>query len=104
VFENRVYLTTGDGSVPTADVDFAAIARGAGVERALAVSDLAAYEGAVQQALAEPGPWLISARVDASDRGDPRARAGFEDDLVEQAVLFQKALRERGIATFGGGH
>ncbi|MFI5266481.1 MAG: thiamine pyrophosphate-dependent enzyme [Chloroflexota bacterium] len=104
VFENRVYLTTGDGSVPTAGVDFAAIARGAGIERAQAVSDLPAYESAVGQAMAEPGPWLISARVDDSDRGDPRARADFEGDLVEQAVLLQKALRERGIATFGGGH
>ncbi|HEY8694716.1 MAG TPA: thiamine pyrophosphate-dependent enzyme [Chloroflexota bacterium] len=32
VFDNRVYLTTGDGSVLTAGVDFAAIARAAGLD------------------------------------------------------------------------
>ena len=102
VFDNRVYLTTGDGAVPTAEVDFAAIAHGAGIERACEVAELPAFEAAARQALTEPGPWLISARVDASDRGDTRARAHLEGDLVEQAVLFQRALRERGISSFGG--
>jgi len=95
VFDNRVYLTTGSGSVPTAEVDFAALARGCGIEGACAVEDLAAFEAAIGQALAEAGPWLISARVDGSDRGDPRARGELPGDLVEQAVLFQKALRKR---------
>lgn len=104
VFDNRVYLTTGDGAVPTAEVDFAGVARAAGIAQAVKVEDLAAYEEVVGKALTQPGPWLISARVDASDRGDPRARGDLEGDLVEQAVLLQKALRERGIATFGGGH
>lgn len=95
VFDNRVYLTTGSGAVPTAEVNFAAAARASGLERASCVSDLAAFERATQQALAEPGPWLISASVDVSDRGDPRARGELPGDLVEQAVLFQKALRAR---------
>jgi thiamine pyrophosphate-dependent acetolactate synthase large subunit-like protein len=104
VFHNAVYLTTGDGSVPTADADFTAMARAAGIERACVVSELPAFEQAIRQALTEPGPWFIQARVDASDRGDPRARGELPGDLVEQAMLFQKAMRERGIATSGGGH
>jgi thiamine pyrophosphate-dependent acetolactate synthase large subunit-like protein len=104
VFDNSFYLTTGDGSVPTARVDFAAIARGADIERAVTVWDLPGYEDAVRRAMTEPGPWFISASVDTSDRGDPRGRTDFEGDLVEQAMLLQRALRQRGITTFGGTH
>jgi thiamine pyrophosphate-dependent acetolactate synthase large subunit-like protein len=100
VFDNRTYLTTGDGSVPTAEVDFAAIATGAGVLGSSTVSDVEAFESAIQRALTEPGPWFISARVDGSDRGTA-APGELPGDLVEQAVLFQRTLRERGIATFG---
>ena len=103
-FRNDTYLTTGDGSVPTAKADFAGVARAAGIEHAVAVNDLPAFERAIRQALTEPGPWFILAQVDGSDRGDPRARGEMAGDLVEQAMLLQKALRERGIATFGGGH
>jgi thiamine pyrophosphate-dependent acetolactate synthase large subunit-like protein len=104
VFQNETYLTTGDGTVPTAPVDFAGIARSAGVAQATNVVELPEFETAVGRALAEPGPWLIAARVDRSDRGDPRGRGDFEGDLVEQAIMFQRALRERGITTFGGAH
>lgn len=104
VFENRTYLTTGDGTVPTHSVDFGGLSRAAGIERSMNVSDIATFERAAKQALSEPGPWFICAQVDGSDRGDPRARAELPGDLVEQAVLFQKALRERGITANSGGH
>jgi len=95
VFDNRLYLTTGSGTVRTAEVDFAAMARAAGIERSRKVEDISGFEDAARQALTEPGPWFICASVDGSDRGDPRGRAHLPGDLVEQAVLFQKALRER---------
>jgi len=95
VFENRRYLTTGSGTIPTAEVDFSAMARASGIDRAHTVSDSGAFEDAAGRALTEPGPWFICAQVDSSDRDDPRARAHLPGDLVEQAVLFQKALRER---------
>jgi thiamine pyrophosphate-dependent acetolactate synthase large subunit-like protein len=98
VFDNGRYLTTGTGSVATATAsgaDLAAIARGAGIADALAVEDIATFETAIGQAMTEDGPWVIVARVDASDRGDPRARGGFANDLVEQSVLFQQALCRR---------
>ena len=102
VFDNRTYLTTGDGAVATAGVDFAALARSARIPNAFAVENLDAFSNVIGKALSEPGPWFIAAQVDVSDRGDPRARAPFPGDLVEQAILFQRKLRERGIAAFGG--
>jgi thiamine pyrophosphate-dependent acetolactate synthase large subunit-like protein len=98
VFDNGAYLTTGSGSVATATAsgaDLAAIARGAGIPGVRAVEDVDAFEIAIGTAMTEDGPWVIVAKVDASDRSDPRARGGFPNDVVEQSVLFQMALRRR---------
>jgi thiamine pyrophosphate-dependent acetolactate synthase large subunit-like protein len=76
-------------------VHLAAIARSAGISGALMVSDVADFEDAISRAMIQDGPWVIVAKVDESDRGDPRARGGFPNDLVEQSVLFQLALRAR---------
>lgn len=100
VFDNGRYLTTGRGVVESATaygMDLAALARGAGVQRAVIATDLQQFESAMTRAQHEDGPWFILARVDASDRTDSRPRRTPEEDLVEQAVLFQIALRERGI-------
>ena len=98
VFDNGRYLTTGSGSVESATahgVDLAAVARGAGVRCVEAVSELPEFETAIGRAMREDGPWVIVAKVDASDRADPRARGGFPTDLVEQAVLFRHRLKQR---------
>jgi thiamine pyrophosphate-dependent acetolactate synthase large subunit-like protein len=96
VFDNQRYLTTGTGSVSTATAqgaDIAAVARACGIATATAVSEVSDFEAHIAQAMIENGPWVIVARVDASDRGDPRARGGFPNDVVEQSVLFQRAVR-----------
>jgi sulfopyruvate decarboxylase subunit beta len=101
VFDNGQYLTTGRGEVLTATragrADLAALGCAAGLaaDHVFAPDDVVDFESAVGRALREPGPWLIVARVDASDRGDSRARGEFPRDLVEQAVLFQASLRMR---------
>jgi sulfopyruvate decarboxylase subunit beta len=101
VFDNGQYLTTGRGEVLTATrasrADLAGLGRAAGLcaDCVLAPDDVAAFETAVAHALSRPGPWLIVARVDTSDRGDPRARGEFPRDLVEQTLLFQASLRMR---------
>jgi sulfopyruvate decarboxylase subunit beta len=98
VFDNQRYLTTGSGVVDSATaygVDLAAMARGAGLRCVCSISKLDDFERAVGRAMSEDGPWVIVAHVDASDRGDPRARGGFPNDIVEQAVLFQQAVRQR---------
>ncbi|MBI2756790.1 MAG: hypothetical protein HYX52_08780 [Chloroflexi bacterium] len=100
VFDNRSYLTTGRGVVASATAhgtDLAAMARGAGVAHAATVEDVAAFEDAVTQGIGGGGPWVVVARVDTADRGDPRARGAFATDLVEQTMLFGRALRERGL-------
>jgi thiamine pyrophosphate-dependent acetolactate synthase large subunit-like protein len=101
VFDNGQYLTTGRGEVLTATgaapADLAALGCAAGLppDHVLAPDDVSEFEAGVGRALSEPGPWLIVARVDTSDRGDPRARGDFPHDLVEQAVLFQASVRMR---------
>lgn len=103
VFENGTYLTTGDGTVPTAQADFSGMAKAAGIECTSLVSEIAAFEDTIGRALTQPGPWFITARVDRSDR-TASERGGFSGDLVEQAVLFQKELRERRAMSTGGPH
>jgi thiamine pyrophosphate-dependent acetolactate synthase large subunit-like protein len=96
VFDNERYLTTGSGSVETATahhVDLAAAARACGVINAVTVADIDTFAASMRRATSEDGPWVIVAKVDISDRTDPRARGGFPSDVVEQSVLFQRALR-----------
>lgn len=99
VFDNGQYLTTGSGQVRTATTagraDLAALGCAAGfaADHVIASDSLETFEPAVSRVVSEPGPWLVVARVDTSDRGDPRARGEFPTDLVEQAVVFQLALR-----------
>lgn len=98
VFDNGCYATTGSGDVPTATAcgaDLAGMAREAGIPQSCCVDDLRAFSSAISRALANPGPWVIVARVDTSDRSDPRSRAGFATDITEQAVLFGLELRRR---------
>lgn len=94
VFDNGHYVTTGDGQVPTATTtgtDLAAIARAAGIPNATCVEGMAAFEAA----LFDAGPWVVVAKVDASDRTSYADRGGFSADVVEQAVLCQLELRRR---------
>ena len=76
------------------------MARAAGIQQAACVSDLREFEEMTTKALRDPGPWLITAQVDGSDRNSG-ARGQMPEDLVEQAVLFQRELRRRGISPFG---
>ena len=96
VFDNQRYLTTGSGAVQSATahgVDLAAAARACGIPVAVSVAEAPEFERHIERAMSDAGPWVIVARVDASDRSDPRARGGFPFDVVEQSVLFQRALR-----------
>jgi thiamine pyrophosphate-dependent acetolactate synthase large subunit-like protein len=96
VFDNGAYVTTGRGAVQTATAsgaNLAAIASAAGMgERALAVDDIVAFRATVTRAMQADGPWVIVARVDTSDRQDPRARQHFDTDLPDQAAFFRRAL------------
>lgn len=99
VFDNGYYLTTASGRVPSSTAhgaDLAALGRAAGLAESVAVDEVGAFETSLARALEDGGaPSLIVARVDTSDRADARARGTFPHDLVEQAILFQLALRSR---------
>src|SRR5438067_10170047 len=73
VFDNGAYLTTGSGraTTPTSHgADVEQLGRAAGLTRACTVADAGAARETLQRAFAEPGPWLVVAKVDASDRDD----------------------------------
>ncbi len=66
VMDNGTYQIT--GGQPTATglgADIVAIAKGAGLSQAAWAADEGHFEEMADQALAEPGPWLIAVRLDA---------------------------------------
>jgi len=64
VWDDGVYETTGRQPTHTsAGTDLAGIARAAGIPKALALDDEAAFAAAIDRALAESGPWFIAARI-----------------------------------------
>jgi thiamine pyrophosphate-dependent acetolactate synthase large subunit-like protein len=108
VLDNGVYAT-GVGFGPGVTEETAAshgtslpnvaIACGVPADRVVTVDTLDACRAALQRSVAEPGPWVIVARIDASDAtGSPtRRRPGV--DVVESAVLFKREMVERGYGT-----
>jgi sulfopyruvate decarboxylase subunit beta len=64
VFDNQSYAST--GGLPTAtagNTDLAAVGKGAGIEGSVTVTSLEDFRSAITTAFAEPGPWLIVAKV-----------------------------------------
>jgi thiamine pyrophosphate-dependent acetolactate synthase large subunit-like protein len=67
VCDTGTYETTGGQASYTAGpADLAAIGRGAGIARVERVDELDALERAVRRSLAEPGPWLIVAKMEGT--------------------------------------
>jgi thiamine pyrophosphate-dependent acetolactate synthase large subunit-like protein len=58
LLENRSYELTG-GQEFSATVDFAALARGAGIEKVERIEDLAGFEAELPRLLTEPGPHFV---------------------------------------------
>jgi sulfopyruvate decarboxylase subunit beta len=98
VLDNRVYLTT--GAVPSATstgTDLAAMGRAAGLEHAVAVNEIGAFERQLDRALTEDGPFLIVAEVEAQDRPSPGGYRAYPFDIVESAIRFRRDLVDRGL-------
>ncbi|MCS6852876.1 MAG: thiamine pyrophosphate-dependent enzyme [Gemmataceae bacterium] len=65
IIDNGMYEVTGGQPTPAAGrVDFAAIARGAGVERVFRFATVAEWRAGAAAALAEPGPTVIVLQVE----------------------------------------
>ena len=64
ILDNEVYATTGGQPVPNSkNVDYAAIARGAGYPRAFNFAEIDAFTGALPGILREPGPVFVALKV-----------------------------------------
>ena len=88
VLDNGVFQETGRQPIATAaSADLAAIARGAGIESASTVDSPTALADALAKALAQPGPTLVVAKVDAIEAADRPPL-----DPVAVKLRFQAAL------------
>ncbi len=91
VFENGVYEVTGAQPLPgTTAVDYAAIARGAGISSVFEFSDLETWKASVEETLNAPGPTFVCLRVDPLP-GVPGPRS--PGPASERARVFRDALR-----------
>ena len=99
VFDNGVYLTTGSGQTPTATVfgtDIEQLGRAAGLNNTRTVHDLDTAKNAVKAAFAEPGPWLVVAKVDKQDRPAERGAHSLPVHVYEAGLIFHRAaLQEK---------
>ncbi|MCC6472521.1 MAG: hypothetical protein IT514_02135 [Burkholderiales bacterium] len=92
IMDNGVYQITGGQETLTArSTDLVAMARGAGIAKAAWAADEADFERRIERALAEDGPWLIGARIDA---GPPAAQT--ERDPAQIRERFMRGLGVRG--------
>lgn len=92
VWDDGVYETTGRQPTHTsAGTDLAGIARAAGIAQAAGVADEAGFAGALDRALARPGPWFIAVKVvpEKSAARPPR-------DPIFFKYRFMRAIERRG--------
>ena len=102
IFDNGAYLTTGSGKAPTATVfgtDIEQLARAAGMENCRTVSELDAAKLAVNAAFAEPGPWLVVAKVDKQDRPVEQGQHALPMYVYEAGLVFHRTALQARSAT-----
>jgi TPP-dependent indolepyruvate ferredoxin oxidoreductase alpha subunit len=98
VFDNGAYLTTGSGKAPTATAfgtDIEKLGRGAGLTNTCTVHDLDAAKRAVNSAFAEPGPWLVVAKVNQQDRPVERQAHSLPTYVYESGLIFHRAALQQ---------
>jgi len=65
IWDNGIYqITGGQGTSTAAGADVVEMARGAGLKQSAWASDEDEFEGLIERALKEDGPWFIAARID----------------------------------------
>ncbi len=94
VVDNGVYEVTGGQPTPGAGrVDFAGLARGAGLRRVYSCADAAAWRAVAAEALSGPGPVVVWLKVEARPGGRaPRAMR----PLAEQVERLRRAFEGEG--------
>jgi sulfopyruvate decarboxylase subunit beta len=98
VFDNGAYLTTGSGKAPSATAfgaDIEQLGRAAGLKNTRTVLELDAAKEAVNATFAEPGPWLVVAKVDKQDRPAQRGAHSLPMYVYEAGLVFHRAALQQ---------
>ncbi len=98
VFDNGAYLTTGSGRATTATrhgTDVEALGRASGIARACTVEQIAGARAALERAFEEPGPWLLVAKVDTTDREQAPGSPSLPVAVYEAGLRFRRAALEQ---------
>lgn len=89
VWDNEKYGTTGSQATATSGrTNLAMVAKGAGISCSLVVRDGPGLEAALDRAWADPGPWVIVAKVEESA---PTAKPPLDPVVLKHR--FMEALR-----------
>jgi len=81
VFKNGVYHTSGSQEIPGGlQVDFVAMAKGAGYRQAYAVRELDDFRKRLPAMLTDPGPLLVELHTGLADKTPMTARGGLPFD------------------------
>jgi thiamine pyrophosphate-dependent acetolactate synthase large subunit-like protein len=98
VWDNQAYATTGGQPTATAKgADLEAAARAMGVEASVTVRDAGELRSALVRAQAEPGPWMVNAKVAEST---PQEKPPLDCVFIKQR--FMRAIGNPEPATCGG--
>jgi thiamine pyrophosphate-dependent acetolactate synthase large subunit-like protein len=98
VWDNAEYATTGgQPSATSRGADLAAAAAALGIASSVTVRDEAELRRAIGRAQAEPGPWMINAKVVESA---PKAKPPLDCVFIKQR--FMRAIGNPESATDGG--
>jgi len=99
VFDNGQYVTTGSGTAKSATAtgtNIELIAKGAGIAKTKTVTEVSEMGVALALAFKEPGPWLIVAKIDISDRDRMADFKALPVDSFEAGQRFRQAALAMG--------
>jgi thiamine pyrophosphate-dependent acetolactate synthase large subunit-like protein len=93
ILDNEVYATTGGQPVPNAKhVAYDVIARGAGIQRSFAFTELDAFADALPGILRQPGPVFVTAKVYPEIENEPIGRrVRWRKRMADQVVADARA-------------
>ena len=90
IMDNGIYhITGGQPTLTASGTDIVAVAKGAGLEKSAWAADEADFERRIERALAQDGPWLIAARIDAA--------APVEETDRDPAQIRDRFMRGLGV-------
>ena len=92
--------------MPTATsgkMNLEAVAKGCGIDNACTIEDAAAFREKIQNALANPGPHFIRARVEALDQDGPPKTKRVPDPRENKYQFAGYIQRTEGVEILGSG-